>query len=255
MKRILQFLGFTFLISWTFMLLAYLGDTGVLPLFFREGTKVAVLGPLLSYFIVLKLDKRNIKQEFKNMFQHKPNKWIYWFVVISPILLSFFSYLLFVIISGSRFTLGLSLQMIPLIAVIILVTGGPFEEFGWRGFLMPELRKRYGFLLTILIVGIIHGIWHIPLHFIDGTVQNAMPIWQFMAITVLITVSYGFVLEYTKDIKPMIILHWISNLSSAVFIYWQDDRGRYMIFTLTIILDAVLIYYYYRHSKKQLQTS
>lgn len=255
MKRILQFLGFTFLISWLFMLLAYLGSTGILPLFFKEGTKVAVLGPLIAYLIVIKLDHKSLKEEVKKLFKPKTNKWIFLFVIFSPFIISFLSYLLMILINGDPFTLGLSLQMIPLIAVIILVTGGPFEEFGWRGFLMPEIRKRYGFLLTILIVGLIHGVWHIPLYFIDGTVQNAMPIWQFMAITLLITVSYGFVLEYTKDIKPMIILHWISNLSSAVFIYWQENTGRYMIFILTIIMDAALIFYYYNKKKKQLASA
>ena len=253
MKRILQFLGITFLISWAIKLVAYLVDIGILPTFFKEGTKVAVLGPLIAFLFIIKLDKKSIKEEVKKLFKPKTNKWLFWFVIISPIIISFLSYLLLVLITGASFTLGLSLQMIPLIAVIILVTGGPFEEFGWRGFLMPEIRKRYGFILTILIVGIIHGIWHIPLHFIDGTVQNAMPIWQFLAITVLITVSYGFVLEYTKDIKPMIILHWISNLSSAVFIYWQENTGRYLIFIITIILDSALIFYYYNKKQKQLK--
>ncbi|NOT08417.1 MAG: CPBP family intramembrane metalloprotease [Gemmatimonadales bacterium] len=40
------------------------------------------------------------------------------------------------------------------------VGAGLFEELGWTGFAVPELRRRYGVLATGLIVGLLWGAWH-----------------------------------------------------------------------------------------------
>jgi membrane protease YdiL (CAAX protease family) len=37
------------------------------------------------------------------------------------------------------------------------------EEAGWRGFAQTRLQKQYGPLRTTLLVGFLHGIWHLPI--------------------------------------------------------------------------------------------
>ena len=244
------YVAFTFAFSWLFLLLKYLGQVAIIPGFFVTIGSLFILGPLFGVVMVFLIEKKNIWQEIKKMFRKDTPKQIYWFVCISPFILSIIAYIAYILISGEAFALGMSIQMTVPIALIIFITGGPVEEFGWRGMLLPDLRKRYSFLLTALILGLIHGLWHLPLHYIDGTVQQAMPIWQFMTMTVLITVSYVFVFEYTKNLLPMILLHWLANFSSAMFIYWQADSGRYAIFTATLLLDIALIVIYYKRKQK-----
>lgn len=41
------------------------------------------------------------------------------------------------------------------------------EETGWRGFMLPELRKRFSPLNASLILGVIWGFWHFPLFLIQ----------------------------------------------------------------------------------------
>jgi membrane protease YdiL (CAAX protease family) len=38
-----------------------------------------------------------------------------------------------------------------------------FEELGWTGFAVPALRKRHGILATGLFMGLLWGLWHLPL--------------------------------------------------------------------------------------------
>ena len=44
------------------------------------------------------------------------------------------------------------------------------EEPGWRGFALPRLQQQYGPLLGTLILGVIHGLWHLPVYFIPGMI-------------------------------------------------------------------------------------
>jgi membrane protease YdiL (CAAX protease family) len=40
------------------------------------------------------------------------------------------------------------------------------EEPAWRGYLLPELQRRFNPLIATLILGFVWGIWHLPIYFI-----------------------------------------------------------------------------------------
>jgi membrane protease YdiL (CAAX protease family) len=48
-----------------------------------------------------------------------------------------------------------------LVSLAVGVSAGIFEELGWTGFAIPTLRRRYGVLVTGLIVGILWSAWHL----------------------------------------------------------------------------------------------
>ena len=156
--------------------------------------------------IFINFDGKSYKETFKRLFTKAP-LWTLLFVLISPMVLSFLAYLIYL---GTNTVvnepLGVTLISLIPIALMILFVGGPVEEFGWRGYLLPKLREKQGFVVTVLILGVIHGLWHIPLHYLNGTVQEAIPIYEFVIVTVAITASYVFVYEYTKSLIPMIAL-------------------------------------------------
>ncbi|QKW40192.1 CPBP family intramembrane metalloprotease [Actinomadura sp. NAK00032] len=61
----------------------------------------------------------------------------------------------------------------PAAFLVGLLIGGPLtEEPGWRGTAYPRMRATLGRFQVSLVLGAIWAVWHLPLFFIDGTVQN-----------------------------------------------------------------------------------
>jgi uncharacterized protein len=52
---------------------------------------------------------------------------------------------------------------------------GLFEELGWTGFAIPQMRLRYGVLTTGLVVGVLWGAWHFPLFWEADSFSGALP--------------------------------------------------------------------------------
>ena len=172
------------------------------------------------------------------------------FSIISSFILSGLAYLVYLYFeTGEVEPIGVTFASFLPILIMILFVGGPVEEFGWRGYLLPKLRSKYSLLVTIFVMGLIHGLWHIPLHYLNGTVQSAIPVYEFLIMTIAITVSYVFIYEFTQSIIPMILLHWFANYSSAVFPYFYNVEGRYALLIVTIAMDIVLLIVLKRRNK------
>ncbi len=68
----------------------------------------------------------------------------------------------------------------PMIPVYFLITmlGGPLgEEFGWRGFALPNLQRKWGPVVASIVIGIVWGLWHLPLFFRPGSFHAQMGLW------------------------------------------------------------------------------
>lgn len=244
-KRSLQFIVITFVFSWLFWGIALLAQEGTIPKPFGLLSNLAVFGPFVGYLVMAKIEKRSIRESMKLLWVKDYTKFILWFVILTPFIMSFLAYMGYILLSNEMFELGLSIQMIVPVALIILVTGGPLEEFGWRGYLLPNIDSKYNLAITALVVGIIHGIWHLPLHFLETSVQFHIPIWQYLTITIVTSFTYTIIYQMSKSIRPMILLHWLSNVSSAIFMYWVDDIGRYLLLAFMVVSN-VIIYIYYK---------
>lgn len=103
---------------------------------------------------------------------------------------------------------------------LVLLVGGPLgEEFGWRGYAMSALIERASWRVASIIIGIVWGLWHLPLFFMTGTVQSQMPILLFM-----INISGGSVLfgwlfvRANGSVLPGIILHTSLNAWAGLLV-------------------------------------
>jgi len=97
--------------------------------------------------------------------------------------------------------------------VLIALTTGPLgEEFGWRGFLLPQFLKRFTPLLAALLVGVLWAIWHFPLYHtsIMGTIDGAL---GFSAAVICFSLVMTVLFLKTKtSILIAIVIHWTINV-------------------------------------------
>jgi membrane protease YdiL (CAAX protease family) len=90
-----------------------------------------------------------------------------------------------IFICGSAFRGNLLTESFPFAsmqsvfaALFLAVIKGPMEEFGWRGFALPLLQRKFAPLWAGLILGVIWGLWHLPAFLLSGTQQSE---WSFTA--------------------------------------------------------------------------
>lgn len=95
------------------------------------------------------------------------------------------------------------------------------EELGWTGFAIPELRKRYGFVSTGLIMGLLWGAWHYPLF--SGSVSSVGALPRGLVLAVLLfswlppyRVLMVWVYDHTRSILMIMLMHFPIVVDSLV---------------------------------------
>lgn len=102
-----------------------------------------------------------------------------------------------------------------LIGLIIPSIG---EEPGWRGFALPHLQKLYGPVIGTLILGTLHGFWHLPAFF----TPFLGPITLNGFITFVLTATagtfiYTWVFNHTRtSVWIAMVVHASSNAASKL---------------------------------------
>jgi membrane protease YdiL (CAAX protease family) len=106
------------------------------------------------------------------------------------------------------------------VGFIYLFIGGPvFEEIGWRGFALPRLQPLYGPLAGSVVLGVLWGLWHLPLFLIpswDTPHGSPMDVALFVILAVANAIVYTWVFNNTKgSVLLAILLHGSANISIA----------------------------------------
>lgn len=95
------------------------------------------------------------------------------------------------------------------------------EEPGWRGFALTRLQERYSPLLSSLVVGLFHGIWHLPIFLIvvGPPAQGPFNFTQFatnVGVIMVITILWTWVFNHARgSILIAVLLHASLNAAQA----------------------------------------
>lgn len=107
------------------------------------------------------------------------------------------------------------LYLLPL--TLVTDTGPLGEEFGWRGFALPRLLRRWHPLAVALILGAIWWAWHLPTFFILTLSQSQLSIPVFLLNSLALSVIMTWLYQRTRgDLLLMILVHLAANYCGAI---------------------------------------
>lgn len=229
MKKLIQsypitaFITVTILYSWTLWLLMILSSKGLIPFKFPTNF-LGSFGPAVGALIVTGIiqGKTGLKNILMSLINWKTSAWSYLFAI-------FFIIIVYIITAGITYLIDpplLKLGKLPglpetvIYFFLIAIVGGPLgEEIGWRGFLQPELLKRFNPAITSLFIALIWLLWHIPLFWLEGAAQSGGSIIYFglsvFAMAFLFTLLY---LKSNASLLLAILFHTMINYVSAFII-------------------------------------
>ena len=130
-----------------------------------------------------------------------------------------------------------------------------FEEIGWRGYMLPRTSS-VGIVGGMLLVGFLHGAWHLPLllgtdlYHSGGSRLVVVP--MFLVTLTLAGVLYGWLRLWSGSVWPVALAHaavntaWefsdsiVQTRTPLVMEYLGGESGGLMVLGL-VILDVVLV--------------
>ncbi len=193
---------------------------------------------------VLQLLKRGIDFRFKKT----------WLIAILflPFVL-FGGSVLASILAGVR-PMDLSVESNPPYALIaffvILFTAGPLqEEFGRRGYALPQLQSRFNALTSGVILGFFWWLWHLPAVFIPGRfmADNLVVFLSLLVVITLASILFTWIYNNTNSsILAAMLTH--TSLNWSIWLAMPDMKmdlptsGFVIVFLAIAVLVIVRVW-------------
>ena len=205
----------------------------------------SMIAPAIAVLITRKVTKEGFPVVGKDALQlgislkNKKWKW-YLFAFLAPTIYSELGYLITFILFPNTYnpeifeSLGMSRWALVLVTMsgwstaIIASIGALGEELGWRTYMYPKLEKLLGPAGSVIVGGIIWGIWHFPANNMGhnfGTDYWGEPWSGYISFTIC-TITMGALLylvtKKTGSVWPATIMHAVNNASSFPLAYFFD---------------------------------
>lgn len=238
---VLGFLVLTFVISaFSFLLMVKVPEahtpesTTGLPIWL-----IAIWSPNIAAIIIW-TTKNEFVSSFKLAFSFPKFSW---WMLLALIPLAIAGLLLLIevkkgnVVEWSNFKIK---YLLPLIFINMFM--GPLgEELGWRAFLYPVVRDKYGWIASALFVGVIWAFWHAPLWFLESP-QSKIPFWAFAVIVISLSILMSMIYNHSQSsILFIVLLHFTFNISLAVIdILGTHQPGEYVVKSLYVYIPIII---------------
>ncbi len=139
--------------------------------------------------------------------------------------------------------------------LLMLVIGGGQEEFGWRGYAQEPLQEKIGIIRASLVIGVIWGIWHLPLWFMVGDLHGSYSFLAFVTMTTSISIVYAWLYNSSgKKLIPVMFFHAMNNTAAPLLPFLHGNEGEpesaYWIYAaVNVIFGIIFAYVLVRGSK------
>jgi membrane protease YdiL (CAAX protease family) len=230
-KKLLIFFLATFVWTWAFYAPIAIGGHNPYQMPWMILLILGGMGPSLVGVVMVMLSRdREARRDFwRRSFSFKRVHAAWWAVIflLFPILYGI-SILVDLALGGSLPGMALLKDlianplMIPLAAFISFMSGPFSEEFGWRGYAEDRIISPLGIVTGTIVLGLIWGIWHLPLFFMSDTWHGQIGfglsgLWMFMLHSVGLSLLMTWVyLNTNRSILSGMFMHFTSNFTGQL---------------------------------------
>lgn len=224
--RIVIFLIITFVPAYIFQIF-FSDDTATLKSY--TGTITIMLYPAIASIITQLITKEKDRNNFLHI-NLKGNERYYIFSLIVPVVFGIVGGFIFVLLFVKDYNFSSAIELnggwLTVTATILFSLMLCFpqffmgfgEEFGWRGYLTPELEKLVSEPTAVIITGIVWGLWHAPLVAKGYDWGTDYPLFPYLGIVLmcLSCIIMSFILTWltkkTDSVYPASIFHIILDV-------------------------------------------
>jgi uncharacterized protein len=148
---------------------------------------------------------------------------------------------------------SLNLVIIPLALTTILALT---EEIGWRGYMLPRMQTLVSRRRAALLVGFVHGLFHLPLILMTTTYNSVGNRWivaaSFMLLLTAAGVFYAWLVARSNSVWPVAFAHSSVNtlltgagvvvvVSPTALAYTAGESGLVTMACITALATVLLV--------------
>ncbi len=249
-RNLLIFFVATFLWTWAFYIPIVVSGNSQLQMPWMVLLICGGMGPSLVGIVMVFLtyDKEQRRDYWRRCFSFK-RIGLSWWIVILLIFPAIFavSIALDKALGGSMPGMDQlkSLMANPImwpLAVFISFMSGPWsEEFGWRGYALEPLIKRFKIIPGTILLGVIWAVWHLPLYFMSAGWHAQMGFkpagfWMFIVFNVALSLIMTWVYLNTKrSILSAMLLHFAMNFTAQLISPYSDRVEIFRVIPMLIV--------------------
>lgn len=126
-----------------------------------------------------------------------------------------------------------------------LIAGPVAEEFGWRGYVQPRLRRRWSRVGTATILGVAWAVWHVPLFLLPGTGHHETGLFTLGTAAffiAMIPLSYTMIIAVERlrgGVWAAVAAHAGLNAAGALMPSY-GDAGAVIELAVTVLVAVVV---------------
>lgn len=239
-RSLIVFFALAFGVSWAVWIPAALASHGLLP-FQLSSTLSSLLGafgPFIAALITTAMydSKTGLSTLFKRLLILRVGIHWYFFILLWPAVLSLAKTAIAVLLGSSApdFMQPPFARLYPLPPELLnvnpliflpfvflqqtLIGSSMGEEIGWRGYALPRLQSHQNALRASLLLGIIWGVWHLPLWLTKGhPMQGTFFGWTLLSLMAT-AVLFTWVYNNTKGSLLLALLFHTSIAITGLFL-------------------------------------
>ncbi|MDH3262140.1 MAG: CPBP family intramembrane metalloprotease [Acidimicrobiia bacterium] len=172
-----------------------------------------------------------------------PLRWLLVALVIFPVMRVVAGVSLMAVGSDSS---AVTMGSIGAFAVAVIgesLFSGIGEEIGFRGYLLPRLQSRWNALQASVILGVIWGVWHLPLSVFPGQSQEGQAIWWMLCWQIVVAVIFTWIYNVTGgSLLAVALLHGSANAASELVLLEGVSETQLLIVFAAVAAFIVLLF-------------